>query len=50
LVMEDQVLLGVIPIEDMDLIKWPKMYMLHVNPDGPNIASSNVKSVFTNAR
>ena len=49
LVMEAQVLLGAIPIEDMDLIKW-KMRMLDVNPDNPNIASSIVKSLFTNAR
>ena len=43
LVMGDQVLLGAIPMEDMDLIIIPKTRTLDVNPDGPNIASSIVK-------
>lgn len=41
--MEDQVLLGAIPMEDMDLVIIPKTRMLDVNPDSPNIASSIVK-------
>lgn len=44
LVMGDQVLLGAIPMEDMDLIRIPKTRTLDVNPDSPNIASSIVKS------
>ncbi len=43
LVMGDQVLLGAIPMEDMDLIIIPKTRALDVNPDSPNIASSIVK-------
>ncbi len=41
--MGDQVLLGAIPMEDMDLIVIPKTRNLDVNPDTPNIASSIVK-------
>ena len=44
LVMGDQVLLGAIPMEDMDLVIIPKTRTLDVNPDSPNIASSIVKS------
>src|SRR6266511_1964720 len=43
LVMGDQVLIGAIPMEDMDLIIIPKTRILDVNPDSPNIASSIVK-------
>ena len=43
LVMGDQVLLGAITMEDMDLIIIPKTRTLEVNPDSPNIASSIVK-------
>jgi len=43
LVMDDQVLLGAIPMEDMDLVIVPKTRTLDVNPDSPNIASSIVK-------
>ena len=43
LVMGDQVLIGAIPMEDMDLIIIPKTRALDVNPDSPNIASSIVK-------
>jgi hypothetical protein len=43
LVMCDQVLLGAIPMEDMDLVIVPKTRTLDVNPDSPNIASSIVK-------
>jgi len=43
LVMGDQVLLGAIPMEDMDLIIIPKTRTLDVNPDSPNIASTIVK-------
>lgn len=43
LVMGDQVLLGSIPMEDMDLVVVPKTRELIVNPSSPNIASSIVK-------
>lgn len=39
LVMGDQVLLGAIPMEDMDLVIIPKTQLLDVNPLSPNIAS-----------
>lgn len=43
LVMGDQVLLGAIPMEDMDLIVIPKSRSLDVNPKSPNVASSIAK-------
>jgi len=43
LVMGDQVLLGAIPMEDMDLVILPKERILDVNPYSPNIGTSIVK-------
>ncbi|MGR3301599.1 MAG: clan AA aspartic protease [Candidatus Scalindua sp.] len=43
LVMGDQVLLGAIPMEDMDLIVIPKTRTIDVNPSSPNIATSIAK-------
>jgi hypothetical protein len=43
LVMGDEVLLGAIPMEDMDLVVVPKTRTLDVNPGSPNIATSIVK-------
>jgi clan AA aspartic protease len=43
LVFGDQVLLGAIPMEDMDLIVIPKDRRVDVNPLSPNIACSTVK-------
>ena len=43
LVMGDQVLLGAIPMEDMDLVILPKERRLDVNPASPNIACSIAK-------
>ena len=43
LVMGDQVLLGAIPMEDMDLVIIPSKRILDVNPYSPNIASSIAK-------
>ncbi len=43
LVMGDQILLGAIPMEDMDLVIIPKTKTLDVNPSSPNIATSIVK-------
>ena len=42
LVMGNQVLLGAIPIEDMDLKIVPKTRNLDVNPDSPNVATTTV--------
>jgi len=47
LVMGNQVLLGAIPMEDMDLIIVPKTRALDVNPNSPNVplpASSKCKN------
>lgn len=43
LVMGDQVLLGAIPMEDMDLVIVPRTRTLDVNPGSPNIASTIAK-------
>jgi clan AA aspartic protease len=43
LVLGDEVLLGAIPMEDMDLIVIPKTRTLDVNPGSPNVATSIVK-------
>ncbi len=43
LVTGDQILLGAIPVEDMDLVIVPGKRILDVNPESPNIASSIAK-------
>ena len=43
LVMGDQVLLGAIPLEDMDLVVIPSKRVLDVNPHSPNIAGTIAK-------
>jgi len=43
LVMGDQVLLGAIPMEDMDLVIIPKTRTVDVNPNSPNIGTSVAK-------
>ena len=43
LVMGDQVLFGVIPMEDMDLVVIPRTRTIDVNPDSPNLATSIAK-------
>jgi clan AA aspartic protease len=43
LVMGDQVLVGAIPMEDMDLVVAPRSRTLDVNPSSPNIATTIVK-------
>ena len=40
LVMGDQILLGAIPMEDMDLVVIPSKRILDVNPESPNIPTS----------
>ena len=43
LVMGDSVLLGSVPLEDMDLIINPRLRKVTVNPNSPNIPSTVVK-------
>lgn len=43
LVIGDQVLLGAIPMEDMDLVVLPKDRKVDVNPANPNVACSIIK-------
>jgi clan AA aspartic protease len=50
LVMGDQVLLGAIPLEDMDLVVLPKEQRLDVNPASPNIATSVAKLAIQSVR
>lgn len=40
LVLGDEVLLGVVPMEDMDLVISPSLRTVTVNPQSPNIPSS----------
>ncbi len=42
LILGDTVLLGAIPMEDMDLIVHPSRLKVSVNPESPNIAVSVV--------
>jgi len=43
LVLGNEVLLGAIPLEDMDLIIIPRTGTLDVNPDSPNVGTSVAK-------
>jgi len=43
LVLGEEVLLGAIPMEDMDLVIIPKTRTVDVNPWSPNVATSVVK-------
>lgn len=43
LVLGDEVLLGAIPMQDMDLVVNPRDRTVDVNPASPNIASGIVK-------
>jgi len=45
LVMGDEVLMGAVPMEDMDLVLHPGSQSVTVNPDSPNIPSAMVKRV-----
>ena len=42
-VLGDEVLLGAIPMEDMDLIIIPRTWTVDINPLNPNFASGLVK-------
>jgi len=43
LVLGDEVLLGAIPMEEMDLVVNPRDRTIDVNPDSPNIATGICK-------
>ena len=43
LVMGDEVLLGAVPMEDMDLVLAPAPRQVTVNPSSPNIPHARVK-------
>ncbi|MFN0030592.1 MAG: clan AA aspartic protease [Flavobacteriales bacterium] len=43
MVTGNEVLLGAIPMEDMDLIIHPKLLKLSVNPASPNVATGKAK-------
>ncbi len=43
IIMGDEVLLGAVPMEDMDLVVLPKLLKLSVNPESPNIPRGYVK-------
>ena len=45
MVMGNQVLLGAIPMEDMDLVVNPRTQQVVPNPDNPNIAGSTAVGV-----
>lgn len=45
MVFGDEVLLGAIPMEDMDLVVLPGAQQVVVNPANPNIAVSIAKGV-----
>jgi clan AA aspartic protease len=45
LVLGDDVLLGAVPMEDMDLVVSSRMQRLTVNPESPNMPSAVVKPV-----
>lgn len=44
MVLGNEVLLGAIPMEDMDLVLRPQLQSVDVNPDSPNIAVSLAKT------
>ena len=43
LVLGDQVLIGAIPMEDMDLVVVPRTRTLDINPASPDVATTIVK-------
>ena len=45
LVMGDQVLVGAIPMEDMDLVVVPRTRTLELNPRSPDIGKTIVKQI-----
>lgn len=49
LVLGDEVLLGAIPMEEMDLVVDPRDRSVDVNPESPNIATGIVKRALARA-
>lgn len=45
IILGDEVLLGAIPMEDMDVLVHPKMQKLMVNPEHPNFAHGIAKGL-----
>ncbi|MFN5516329.1 MAG: clan AA aspartic protease [Cyanobacteriota bacterium] len=45
LALGDSVLLGAVPLEDMDLVINPRLQRVTVNPDSPNIPAAVVMKV-----
>jgi clan AA aspartic protease len=45
LVLGNDVLLGAVPMEDMDLVISPSRQKVEVNPESPNIPSSTAKGL-----
>ena len=45
MVLGDEVLLGAIPMEDMDLVLQPQLQRISVNPDNPNLPLSVAKGI-----
>ena len=45
MVLGNEVLLGAIPMEDMDLVLRPQLQSVEVNPESPNIPLSSAKSL-----
>ena len=43
LVLGDSVLLGAVPLEDMDLVINPRLQTITVNPESPNVPAAVVK-------
>ena len=43
MIMGDEVLLGAIPMKDMDVVIHPATRELSVNPESPNIAMTKAK-------
>ena len=43
LVLGDEVLLGAVPMEDLDLVVMPAQRSVEVNPDSPNFPQAKVK-------
>ena len=49
LVLGDEILLGAVPMEDMDLVVSPATRSLTVNPASPNVPSSTAKQIRSRA-
>jgi len=49
MILGDEVLLGAIPMEDMDVIIHPESRTLRVNPESPNIAMAKIKKTHLTA-